>query len=130
MIYEILGRHQEAIEQYKNILELNPDHQKALFNLGWVLMDENRFMEAIPHLKHAIKLNPENTDAHFSLGLFFGRLNRYQDAQDQYNKVLQLDPNHSGAYERLTLTQKAMEIPTVSTEKEVFPKELDIILVP
>lgn len=81
-------------------------------------------------MKQAISLNPENKDAHYSLGLVFGRLNRYQEAQDQYRRVLQLDPDHSGAYERLALTEKALENATISAKKDIFPRELDIILVP
>jgi tetratricopeptide (TPR) repeat protein len=109
---------------------LNPDHQKALFNLGWSLMDENRFIEAIPPLKRTISLNPEDTDAHYSLGLVYGKLNHYQEALDQYQLVLQMDPNHSGAYEKLALVQKELEKETVSVKYEEFPKEIDILLIP
>jgi len=101
-----------------------------LFNLGWSLMDENRFMEAIPPLKRTISLNPEDTDAHYSLGLVYGKLNHYQEALDQYQLVLQMDPNHSGAYEKLALVQKELEKETVSVEYEEFPKGIDIILIP
>ena len=63
MVYEVLGRYPEAIKTYQDLLTLNPEDEKALFSLGWVLMDEKRLMEAIPLFKKAIKLKPNGRGA-------------------------------------------------------------------
>jgi tetratricopeptide (TPR) repeat protein len=92
-------------------------------------MDDNRFIEAIPPLKRTVALNPDDTDSQYSLGLAYSKLNHYQKARDQFQQVLQLNPNHSGAHEKLALTQRKLKKDSVSASN-VFPQELDIILIP
>ncbi|WP_370328767.1 tetratricopeptide repeat protein, partial [Hyphomonas atlantica] len=43
---------------YQDLLKLNPNHEEALFSLGWVFIDEKRLMEATPLFKKLIALKP------------------------------------------------------------------------
>ena len=112
---------------------MNPNHKEAMFCLGWVLMDEKRYLEAASILKQAVRLNPKNADTHYSLGMVYAELGRNGDALTQYHKTLQIDGNHTGAHEKIARLQKKSDIkplrqPTVLNE--AIRQNSDIILVP
>lgn len=52
-----LGRFEEAIKVYQEIVEMKPDSIFAMLQIGYILAFElNRKLEAIPHLEHVIEL--------------------------------------------------------------------------
>ena len=120
-------------EEYQEFLNLNPNHEKALFSLGWVLMDEKRLIEAVPLFKKAIQLKPNDANIYFGLGIVYDEMGRSDDALLQYRKALQIDDNHAGAHEKITLAKKNREIKTITNPQaitKVAPKNSDIILIP
>ncbi len=62
------GRHQEAIEAYKQAIKIQPDALSAYLNLGLVYGALGRYEEAIEATKTVIQLKPDIADAHFQLG--------------------------------------------------------------
>ena len=133
MVYEVLGRYSEAIKTYQELLTLNPENEKALFSLGWVLMDEKRLMEAVPLFKKAIKLKPNDANIYFSLGIVYDEMGSSEDALIQYRKTLQIDESHAGAHEKIALSEKKREIKSIINPlaiTKVTPQNPDIILLP
>ena len=53
------GRMQEAIEHYKQALQLDPNYPEAHSNLGVVLVQTGQTQEAIEHYKQALMLRPD-----------------------------------------------------------------------
>lgn len=61
--YRMVGRHQDALEQFRRARELAPDHWKALFNEVVVLaFDQRRLEEADQALDRLRELQPANPD--------------------------------------------------------------------
>ena len=101
MVYDILGRYQDAAGEYRKVAQLNPDDPNIYYNLGWALMESEKYIEALVSLKKAIHLNPKNTDAYYSLGWVYGELKRYEEAVVALDETLLIDPNHLEAGTRL-----------------------------
>jgi len=52
------GRFDEAIENYRQAIQINPNYAEALDNLGHALTAQGRFDEAIENYRQAIQINP------------------------------------------------------------------------
>jgi len=52
------GRLDEAIENYRKAIQINPNFAVALNNLGIALADKGRLEEAIENYRKAIQVNP------------------------------------------------------------------------
>ena len=64
----IKGRFDEAIENYRKAIQINPNYSEALNNLGVALADKGRFDEAIENFRKAIQINPNRTETYINLG--------------------------------------------------------------
>ena len=102
-MYEIVGRYQDAVDEYSEVVKLNPENSEySLIALRWALIESKRYIEALVPLKKSIRLNPKNTDAYYSLGWVYGELKRYEEAIVALEETLQIDPNHLEAGTRLS----------------------------
>ena len=54
-----LGRWEEALESLNKAVELQPDYDKAWYNIGLSLQNLNRFDEAIEAFDRATRINPD-----------------------------------------------------------------------
>ena len=57
------GRITEALQEYNEVVRLNPRHAVARINLGVVLVRQNRIGEAIQQFETALALDPNNAAA-------------------------------------------------------------------
>jgi len=67
-IYISQGRYQEALNQFRKVLQRLPELPEALDGLGWSLLHLNRLMEARSAFVHSIKVEPLNNQSHIGLG--------------------------------------------------------------
>jgi tetratricopeptide (TPR) repeat protein len=59
-----------AIAHYQAVLRVDPDHFRARYNVGTLLMDvPARHAEALSHLEAAVKIQPESVEARVNLGV-------------------------------------------------------------
>ncbi len=100
-LYGLLGRTDEAILEFSQVLRLRPGDAQARFNLGTVLASRNRLNEAASQFAEAVELAPDFPAAHFSLGRVYGALGRYDDAAREYREALRLNPTNADARRQL-----------------------------
>ena len=103
-----------------------------MFSLGWVLMDEKRYLEAVPVFKRAIQLDPI-AKTYYGLGMVYNEMGRNEDALLQFRKALQIDRNHAGAHEKIALLEKELEAKALiksGTRTKASSVNSGIILVP
>ncbi len=62
---------EEAIEEYKQAIRINPDDATAHTNLGVAYGSSGMYKEAIEACKQAIRINPDNAVAHSNLGFVY-----------------------------------------------------------
>ena len=62
-----LGKLDEAIAQYKQVLEINPNHENAHYNLGTVLFVKGDLRGAITQYQIVLEINPGHVNAQNNL---------------------------------------------------------------
>jgi tetratricopeptide (TPR) repeat protein len=75
----------EAIENYKQALQIDPNYQDALHGLGMALFNSGRVDDAIATAKRLIEIDPDDILAHTSLSMFYQSQNRIEDAEKEGN---------------------------------------------
>jgi len=99
--YGSLGRHQDAIETYKQAIRIKPDFVEAHYNLGVAYGKLGREQDEIEAYKQAIRIKPDYADAHYNLGIAYGELSRYQDAVEAYKQAIRIKPDYAEAQSNL-----------------------------
>jgi Tfp pilus assembly protein PilF len=95
------GRIEEAMEQYHQAIQINPNSAETLNNLGVALADKGRFDEAIENYRKAIQINPNHFRALSNLGVALADQGRFDEAIENHRKAIQINPNFSGAMNNL-----------------------------
>ena len=75
----------EAIQQYKKALEIDPRYQDALHGLGMAFFNRGHVDDAIAAAKELIEIDQEDILAHTSLSMFYQSQGRIEDAEKEGN---------------------------------------------
>ena len=111
-IYVFQGKHEKAIAEARQAIELNPNGALVAYNLGWVLRCAGRPEEAIPWMKKSIRLNPTSLSQAWvfdTLGRAYFLAERYEDAVAEYKKAVKLNPNYRDAHVGLASTYAILD---------------------
>ncbi len=92
------GRIGEALEQYHQAIEIQPDDVQPRCNIADILANQGRFAEAVATYQKALEIQPGCVMAHNNLGELLTRLGRLDEAAEHYRKVLQIEPDYAAAY--------------------------------
>jgi tetratricopeptide (TPR) repeat protein len=101
------GRTEEAIENFRRAIQINPNNSESLDDLGVALADKGRFEEAIENYRKAIQINPNNPEAPNNLGIALAAQGRFDEAIKNYYKAIQLNPNSFKALSNLGIALAA-----------------------
>lgn len=91
------GRFDEAVQQFRRALQLDPNNAPAWQNLGIVALRVNDARAAQENLSRALKLNPRLPLALNTLGVLYARQNDYPRAVDAWQRAVALDPKQYDA---------------------------------
>ncbi|PYS38198.1 MAG: hypothetical protein DMG14_18535 [Acidobacteria bacterium] len=75
----------QAIQQYRKALEIDPNYQDALHGLGMALFNSGRLDDAIATAKKLIEIDPDDILAHTSLSMFYQSQGRIEEAEKEGN---------------------------------------------
>ena len=101
IIFRITGRYQQAIEEFKTALDLDPFNADAYRELATTYDNANQFDEAEKTYRRAIDLRPSSWLSYKDLGVFYVNHNRYRDAEQPYRKVIDLTPDNDWGYRNM-----------------------------
>ena len=102
------GRSKEAIQKFREALEVSPNYVMAMANLGGLLVQTGKAGEAVAPLEQALEIDPDNAVAHSNLGTALNILKRFEGALIHYREALRLNPKHSAALVNLGLTLQSL----------------------
>jgi len=104
------GRLDEAIEQYRIALSLNPQRVDSHINLGVAYALKGWTDQAIAQYKSGLTLRPGDAEGHMNLGLAFLAKEQIEDAVGECSMALGSNPNSAGAHNCLgiALTAKGL----------------------
>ncbi len=77
---------ERKIEQYKKVIEFDPNDVLGYFTLGTAYTQGKRFSEAVAAFQKAIEVNPEHSPSYVGLGEAFEALNKKEDAIQIYKR--------------------------------------------
>ena len=86
-----------ALDQFRQILEQNPDSAAAHVLTGEALDGLGRTPEAIVEFQAAAKAAPAEANVNFGLGYLYWKLLQYDDAKPAFESALSVDPEHAQA---------------------------------
>jgi tetratricopeptide (TPR) repeat protein len=96
---EGMGKYEEAIQQYRNAIRLNRDHNIHSpwppMNLGALLTKLDRLEEAEPLFRESLQFDANFAQSHYQLGVLLQKQNKIPAAVDELKKAAALDPVYS-----------------------------------
>ena len=114
--YRGLGDLRQAVELYKQALQLDPTHPVARFNLGLAYSEIGEYEAALAAFDVAAQLDPRDADVRVERGRACLDLGRHDEALEAYRAALEIQPGNAEAYSGLGLTYYALGIYDTSAE--------------
>jgi len=97
----------EAGTLYQEILELVPDHPRALHYAGVLAHQQGRSDEALALVERSLALDPDRADGYNNLGIILQSSGRLTGAIDAYTRAIALDLAHANAHSNLGVLLRA-----------------------
>ena len=95
------GKLEDAKIVFESILNVQPNHYKALTNIGAIYLSLDKLIKAEEKFKRAISIKPEFEIAHYNLGITQKKLNRLDSAKESFEKAIDLKKNYVEAHTNL-----------------------------
>ncbi len=90
----------EAISTFRRVLELDPRHTLALYNLALVLKRADQAPEAIATLQRALEIEPR-AEAHYTLGVIYLQQGDLDRAARALGAAVAAEPRYADAHHTL-----------------------------
>ncbi|HXR04682.1 MAG TPA: tetratricopeptide repeat protein [Verrucomicrobiae bacterium] len=95
------GRSDEAIVQFRKLLELCPDFADARHELAVILLQKGQVDEAIAQFQQIQEQYPDNATAYFDLGNACLQKGQVDEAMAYYQRALKIKPDDASACNNL-----------------------------
>jgi len=93
-----MGRDEQALGYYQEVLVLAPDHAGAYFNSGILLELAGRYDQAFACYQRVVELRPERAQGYLRLGVIAAQhLGRPHIAREAFRRAVELAPDDAGA---------------------------------
>lgn len=89
---EAMRKSEAAKNEYEAALEIKPDYEAALMDMGNVYNDTDREREAIEYYKRAAALDPDDSDIHMNMGAAYFNMGDLDNSIREYRISLRLNP--------------------------------------
>ncbi len=94
----------KALKYYQKAIENNVDRQEiAYYNIGCILLDQNKLEESIRCFKKVLDIDPKNVEAYCYLGRSFQNIGNNDHAEKYYKKAIAIMPDHFNTHQSLAL---------------------------
>ena len=103
-LYQQQGKFDDAITQFKKVIELNPGDPWSYNGLESLFQQQGKFNNVAALFKGEIGLNPNETKLvviHYNLGLFYHQQDKLDEAIIQFQKTIELFPDFAEAHYNL-----------------------------
>jgi len=88
----------QAVEEYKKVLELDPNYGWALNELAYMYTDIEEFDQAAEYFQRYADISPGDANPVDSMGELNFRMGRLDEAIDKYKEALEIKPDFYYAY--------------------------------
>ena len=95
------GRFEDAITEFRQALQLDPNLPVTYRNLGAALASHGEREEGIDNLRRAVELDPANAQTRYELASTLLDARKFNEAVDQFRVAIRLMPSPAKAYNNL-----------------------------
>lgn len=88
------GAYVDAIAEFQEAVELDPDFAEAIYNLGVTYQKLDSHEKAIEQFGVAVKMRPEDAEYYYAMGNSYFHLERYDRAVRSFERALATNPNY------------------------------------
>jgi len=99
--YDKIGNYDQAITEFQQALQLNPNYFFGLNNLGNIYGKQRKYEEAINYFKKALTQKPDYSPAHYNIARAYHLIGKRQEAVMAYRKATQFNPYFEQAFYNL-----------------------------
>lgn len=103
--------HDEAVQTYLQVLELDPQHAAAHINIGTLYYNRQEFASAEKHYRAAVAADSRYALAYFDLGNVLDETGRIEEAVSAYRTAVRLAPTYADAHYNLALALERQQMP-------------------
>ncbi|AAK79039.1 tetratricopeptide (TPR) repeat protein [Clostridium acetobutylicum] len=89
--YLNLNKFEEAISTFEELMQVYPEWERPVFNLGRVYLKLELYQEALDYFNKALVINPDDEDVYFYFGIYFEKKRDYKNAICCQKKSLRLN---------------------------------------
>ncbi|NIK74340.1 tetratricopeptide (TPR) repeat protein [Thermonema lapsum] len=89
MTYVTTSEPMQGIQMLLNILQTNPNHELALYNLGLLSMQRGAYDKATQRFEHLLEVNPQHAEAYLLLAESYLNLGKPKEAKATLQKALE-----------------------------------------
>ena len=105
------GQAREAVQLYRQALEIQPRHADALNLCGIATFQLGEVERALTLIGKAIAVQPDHVDAHNNLGNLLKASGRLDEAEAAYRRALEIAPDYVGGHFNLGVVLEALARP-------------------
>jgi tetratricopeptide (TPR) repeat protein len=86
----------QGIMMLREVVQKNPEHETAQFNLGVLSVKSGQYDKAVERFEKVLQINPKNSDARFLLGRTYATMGKKDLALQNLNQLKETgDPRYS-----------------------------------
>jgi tetratricopeptide (TPR) repeat protein len=97
MLKELRGQTIEALELFRRVVELDPEHDDARLRMVNLLVQQSNGAEALPHAEYLRRQLPNNPQVPLRLAQCQALLGQQTEAEETLDELLRRWPHHAGA---------------------------------
>jgi len=94
-LYKETQNYQKEIEEYRLILNFNPDDINANYRIGHALFQQKEYKKVKDHLTKVIILDPNLKDCYMPLGISCFNISDYEKAEEYLTEALKMPGDHT-----------------------------------
>ena len=98
---EDMSFYSEAKSYYQQILDVLPNNSRALKNMHWIALGNDRFSEALGYAERLLATYPYTPRNYTRLAETLRRMGRFSRAKETLNQATKLTPSHPGPHREL-----------------------------
>ena len=92
-VYKAKGQFAKAVENYRHVLEQDPESVPALKAWADVLLSQGRLVEALPKYEQAAELDPQAVEVLYQWGHLLVRIRRNAEAVSVFERAEEIEPD-------------------------------------
>jgi tetratricopeptide (TPR) repeat protein len=125
LCFEAMGKNDEAIQQYRNAVRLNREHNIRSawppMNLGTLLTKLDRLDEAEPLFRESLQFDANFAQSHYQLGVLLQKQNKIPAAVEELKRAAALDSVYSEPHYALArLYRRTGDLEQAQRELQIF----------